>query len=79
MIPPANRGRTWQANTFYCPLLVDGFLAGVWRILGDALVIEPFTELSRQQRAEVTREGERMVRVLHAEESYDVRFGTVIP
>lgn len=79
VIPPANRGRTWQANTFYCPLLVDGFLAGVWRILGDALVIEPFTELSRQQRAEVTQEGERMVRVLHAEESYDVRFGTVIP
>ena len=79
VIPPANRGRTWQANTFYCPLLVDGFLAGVWRILGDALVIEPFTELSKEQRADVLEEGERMLRVLHAEASYDIRFGTVIP
>lgn len=79
VIPPANRGRTWQANTFYCPLLVDGFLAGVWRILGDALVIEPFTELSKEQRAEVLEEGERMLRVLHAEAAYDIRFGTVIP
>ncbi|MEV8088296.1 winged helix DNA-binding domain-containing protein [Streptomyces nigra] len=78
LIPPANRGRTWQANTFYCPLLVDGFLAGVWRIIGDALVIEPFTDLSRAQRTEVTEEAERVLGVLHAQESYDVRFGTVI-
>ncbi|MFE7274464.1 winged helix DNA-binding domain-containing protein [Streptomyces sp. NPDC057623] len=79
VIPPANRGRTWQANTFYCPLLVDGFLAGVWRILGDALVIEPFAELGRQQRADVLEEGERVLRVLHSADSYDLRFGTVIP
>ncbi|MEY9995353.1 hypothetical protein ABIE67_007385 [Streptomyces sp. V4I8] len=78
VIPPANRGRTWQANTFYCPLLVDGFLAGVWRILGDALVIEPFTEFSKEQRAEILEEGERMLRVLHSEAAYDIRFGTVI-
>lgn len=78
VIPPANRGRTWQANTFYCPLLVDGFLAGVWRIIGDALVIEPFTDLSRAERKEVTEEAERVLGVLHAQESYDVRFGTVI-
>lgn len=78
VIPPANRGRTWQANTFYCPLLVDGFLAGVWRIIGDALVIEPFTDLSRAERTEVTEEAERVLGVLHAQESYDVRFGTVI-
>lgn len=79
VIPPPNRGRTWQANTLYCPLLVDGFLAGVWRILGDALVIEPFTELSKAQRGEVTEEAERMLRVMHPEASYDIRFGTVIP
>ncbi|QOV41398.1 AlkZ family DNA glycosylase [Streptomyces ferrugineus] len=79
VIPPANRGRTWQANTFYRPLLVDGFLAGVWRILGDALVIEPFGELTRVQRGEVTEEAARILQVLHPEEAYDVRFGTVIP
>ncbi|WP_369173531.1 winged helix DNA-binding domain-containing protein [Streptomyces sp. R28] len=79
VIPPANRGRTWQANTVYCPLLVDGFLAGVWRILGDALVIEEFTELTKAQCTEVTEEGERMLRVMHPQASYDIRFGTVIP
>ncbi|MGW1955766.1 winged helix DNA-binding domain-containing protein [Streptomyces sp. NPDC001920] len=78
VIPSANRGRTWQANTFYCPLLVDGFLAGVWRILGDALVIEPFTELTKAQRDEVSEEAERMLRVVHSGTPYDVRFGTVI-
>ncbi|MFE9022744.1 winged helix DNA-binding domain-containing protein [Streptomyces sp. NPDC007808] len=78
VIPPANRGRTWQANTFYCPLLVDGFLAGVWRILGDALVIEPFTELTKAQREEVSEEAERVLRVVHSGTPYDVRFGTVI-
>ncbi|MET9833988.1 winged helix DNA-binding domain-containing protein [Streptomyces sp. NPDC006385] len=79
VIPPANRGRTWQANTFFCPLLVDGFLAGVWRILGDALVIEPFTELTKAQRGEVTEEAERMLRVVHPQTPYDIRFDTVIP
>ncbi|MFE7895024.1 winged helix DNA-binding domain-containing protein [Streptomyces sp. NPDC057412] len=79
VVPPANRGRTWQANTFYCPLLVDGFLAGVWRLIGDALVIEPFSDLGRAERAEVTEEAERVLGVLHPRDSYDVRFGTVIP
>ncbi|MFI9759847.1 winged helix DNA-binding domain-containing protein [Streptomyces sp. NPDC051963] len=79
VMPPATRGRTWQANTFYCPLLVDGFLAGVWRILDGALVIEPFAELTEAEREEVTQEGARMLQVLHRDASYDIRFGTVIP
>ncbi|MER7373714.1 winged helix DNA-binding domain-containing protein [Streptomyces lanatus] len=79
VIPPANRGRTWQANTVYCPFLVDGFLAGVWRILGDALVIEPFGDLGKAQREDVTEEAARMLQVMHPEQSYDIRFGTVLP
>ncbi|MFI7412120.1 winged helix DNA-binding domain-containing protein [Streptomyces sp. NPDC049627] len=79
VIPPVHHGRTWQVNTVYCPLLVDGFLAGVWRILDDALVIEPFTELTEAQCGEVTEEGERMLKVMHPQTSYDIRFGTVIP
>ncbi|KOV65981.1 hypothetical protein ADL00_18340 [Streptomyces sp. AS58] len=78
VVPPANKGRTWQANTFYCPLLVDGFLAGVWRLIGDALVIEPFGKLTAAQGGEVAEEGARMLRVLYGESSYDIRFGTVI-
>lgn len=79
VVPPANRGRTWQANTVYCPFLVDGFLAGVWRILDDALVIEPFDELTKAQRKEVTEEAARTLQVMHPQESYDIRFGTVLP
>ncbi|MEV1076923.1 winged helix DNA-binding domain-containing protein [Streptomyces sp. NPDC050211] len=79
VVPPPNRGRTWQVNTVYCPFLVDGFLAGVWRILDGALVIEPFGTLTKAQRAEVTEEGARMLQVMHKDSSYDIRFGTVIP
>lgn len=79
VVPPANRGRTWQVNTVYCPFLVDGFLAGVWRILDDALVIEPFDDLTKAQRGEVTEEAARMLQVMHPQESYDIRFGTVLP
>lgn len=79
VIPPPNRGRTWHANMLYCPFLVDGFLAGVWRIIDDALVIEPFGDLTKAQRAEVTEEAARMLQVMHPQESYDIRFGTVIP
>ncbi|GAA0655883.1 winged helix DNA-binding domain-containing protein [Streptomyces thermocarboxydovorans] len=78
VIPPADHRRTWQANTFYCPLLVDGFLAGVWRIIDQDLVIEPFRELSKAQRTEVLEEGARMLDTLYqGAVSYDVRFGTV--
>jgi hypothetical protein len=79
VVPPPHRGRTWQANTLYCPLLVDGFLAGVWRLYDDALVIEPFTDLTKARRAEVGEEAERMLNVLYPDASYDVRFGTVLP
>ncbi|MDN0200685.1 winged helix DNA-binding domain-containing protein [Streptomyces sp. S.PNR 29] len=77
VVPPEHRGRTWQGNLAHSALLVDGFLAGVWRLEPDALVIEPFGGLSKAQREEVTAEGERMLRVLHGESSYDIRFGTV--
>ncbi|MFF3349805.1 winged helix DNA-binding domain-containing protein [Streptomyces sp. NPDC002779] len=79
VIPPANRGRTWQVNTVYCPFLVDGFLAGVWRIIDDALVIEPFDDLTKTQRAEVLAEGAYLLDVMHPQSSYDIRFGTVLP
>ena len=74
VIPPAD---TWQANTFYCPLLVDGFLAGVWRIIDRSLVIEPFRELPKAVREEVLEEGARMLDILYQGSSYDIRFGTV--
>ncbi|MEV5439989.1 winged helix DNA-binding domain-containing protein [Streptomyces sp. NPDC052682] len=77
VIPPAHRGSTWQGNLVHCTLLVDGFLAGLWRLEAGALVVEPFGRLTGQQRAEVLAEGERLLTVLHPQSSYDIRFGTV--
>ncbi|MFI8194877.1 winged helix DNA-binding domain-containing protein [Streptomyces sp. NPDC085946] len=77
VVPPEHKGRTWQGNTAYRTLLVDGFLAGVWRLEERALVVEPFGRLTADRRDEVTAEAERMLAVLHPESSYDIRFGTV--
>ncbi|MGC0328781.1 hypothetical protein RKD23_001771 [Streptomyces sp. SAI-170] len=78
VVPPEHWGSTWQGNTVHCTLLVDGFLAGVWKLLDDTLVIQPFTTLTRARRAEVEQEGRRMLDTLHEGTSYDIRFGTVI-
>jgi hypothetical protein len=77
VVPPEHRGRSWKGNMAYCTLLVDGFLAGLWRLEADALVIEPFDRLTRSRRDDVTAEGERMLRVMHPKSSYDIRFGAV--
>ncbi|MEU6352614.1 winged helix DNA-binding domain-containing protein [Streptomyces sp. NPDC047072] len=78
VVPPAYWGRSWQGNQAYCTLLVDGFLAGVWKLEGDALVVEPFGRLTKAQRAEVEEEGQRMLGTLYPGTSYDIRFGTVV-
>ncbi|MCX5062307.1 MULTISPECIES: winged helix DNA-binding domain-containing protein [unclassified Streptomyces] len=78
VVPPEYRGRSWVGNMVHCTLLVDGFLAGVWRLEESALVVEPFGRLTKAQRADVVEEGQRMLAVMHPQTSYDIRFGTVI-
>ncbi|MFF2210555.1 winged helix DNA-binding domain-containing protein [Streptomyces antibioticus] len=78
VVPSDYRGRTWRGNQAYRTLLVDGFLAGVWRLEQDALVVEPFGRLTAGQRREVTEEAERMLAALHPGEPRDIRFGTVV-
>ncbi|MDL5204564.1 winged helix DNA-binding domain-containing protein [Streptomyces sp. ALI-76-A] len=78
VVPPEHWGRAWQGNQAYRTLLVDGFLAGVWKLEDTTLVIEPFGRLTGDQRREVTEEGERMLTVMHPESSYDIRFGPVL-
>ncbi|GAA4946445.1 hypothetical protein GCM10023238_10950 [Streptomyces heliomycini] len=56
-MPPEHRGRHWRGNTAYRTLLVDGFLAGLWRLDEHALVVEPFGRLDGRRRAEVVAEG----------------------
>ncbi|MFI9804507.1 winged helix DNA-binding domain-containing protein [Streptomyces sp. NPDC052301] len=78
VVPPEYRGRTWQGNQAHRTFLADGFLAGLWRLDEACLVIEPFGKPGRAEREEVTAEAERMLRLMHPEASYDIRFGTVV-
>ncbi|MBC9728761.1 AlkZ family DNA glycosylase [Streptomyces sp. TRM68367] len=78
VVPAEYRGRTWQGNLAHCTFLVDGFLAGVWKLADDTLTVEPFGTLTKAQRDAVTAEAARMLGVMHPERSYHVRFGTVI-
>ncbi|MDQ1035325.1 hypothetical protein QFZ75_001741 [Streptomyces sp. V3I8] len=82
VVPAHHKGRTWQGNQAYPALLVDGFLAGVWRLEEtggrSVLTVEPFGTLTGRQRAEVTGEAARMLAVLGGPAPYDVRFGTVV-
>ncbi|MFF3482684.1 winged helix DNA-binding domain-containing protein [Streptomyces sp. NPDC002701] len=83
VVPPDHKGRTWRGNQAYRTVLVDGFLAGLWRLEESAdravVTVEPFGTLTRAQRDEVTEEAARMLGVLSGSSSYDVRFGTVVP
>ncbi|MGW6062458.1 winged helix DNA-binding domain-containing protein [Streptomyces sp. NPDC055189] len=87
VVPPGYKGRTWKGNFAYSVFLVDGFLAGVWRIEEGAgedrgsvvLTIEPFGTLTGAERRELTEEAERLLRgPLSEATTYDIRFGTVI-
>jgi len=80
VVPAEYWGRAWQGNVAHRTLLVDGFLAGVWKLdEGDGhLVVEPFGKLTRAERDEVTAEGARMLDAMHPGTSYDIRFGTVV-
>lgn len=77
LVAPAHKGRTWRKNQAYRVLLVDGFAAGLWKLADDALVVEPFDALTREQRNEVVEEGGRMLATMHADTAYDIRLGTV--
>jgi hypothetical protein len=78
VVPPEYWGRAWQGNVAHRTFLVDGFLAGVWKIDGQDLVVEPFGTLTKAQRGEVVAEGARMLDTMHKGTSYDIRFGTVV-
>ncbi|MFF4471610.1 winged helix DNA-binding domain-containing protein [Streptomyces sp. NPDC001599] len=77
VVPPAHKGRTWKKNQAYRVLLVDGFVAGLWKFEGEALVVEAFDRPAQRQRDEIVAEGERMLATMHPGTAYDIRFGTV--
>ncbi|MDT0574132.1 winged helix DNA-binding domain-containing protein [Streptomyces sp. DSM 3412] len=77
VIPPDLKGRSWQGNQAYRTFLVDGFLAGVWKLDADVLTLQPFGRLTGPQRTELVEEAGRLLETLHGGGSYDIRFGTV--
>ncbi|MFI1414400.1 winged helix DNA-binding domain-containing protein [Streptomyces sp. NPDC020707] len=85
VVSAEHKGRTWRGNQAYPTLLVDGFVAGVWRLEEtggrDVLTVEPFGTLTDRQRAEVTDEAGRMLAALSGptgSTAADIRFGTVV-
>ncbi|WP_307631072.1 winged helix DNA-binding domain-containing protein [Streptomyces turgidiscabies] len=79
VVPADLKGRTWTGNQAHRALLVDGFLAGLWRLEERTLTVEPFGEFTKGQWAAVAEEGERMLAVLHGPAAYDIRLGRVVP
>ncbi|WP_371575467.1 winged helix DNA-binding domain-containing protein [Streptomyces sp. NBC_01314] len=79
VVPPDLKGRSWQGNQAHRTFLVDGFLAGIWKLDADVLTLEPFGRLTQRQRADLVTEAERTLTTLHGDGAYDIRFGTVAP
>lgn len=79
VVPADLKGRTWTGNQAHRALLVDGFLAGLWRLEDRTLTVGPFGEFAKDQWAAVAEEGERMLAVLHGPAAYDIRLGRVVP
>lgn len=81
VIPPELAGRfTGYVGTF----LVDGFVAGQWRLdrarTGVTLVLEPFGELRPADRDAVVDEGRRLAALHHdGDGQIDVTFGVARP
>ncbi|MCX4957168.1 winged helix DNA-binding domain-containing protein [Streptomyces virginiae] len=82
VVAPEIKGRTWTGNQAHCTLLVDGFLAGLWKLDGQALTVELFGPVPKAAKEEIVAEGELMVEGL-AEPGgaggVSVRFGAINP
>ncbi|NXY93745.1 winged helix DNA-binding domain-containing protein [Streptomyces sp. BR123] len=80
VVPADLKGRSWAGNQAYCTLLLDGFLAGLWR-LDDAgrLTVELFGRATRQEKDAIAAEGERMLVDMAggAGGAGSVRFGSI--
>ncbi|GAA3249287.1 winged helix DNA-binding domain-containing protein [Streptomyces lavendulae] len=76
VIAPEHKGRAWTGNQSHCTLLVDGFLAGLWRAEGDGLVVELFGTHPRGVEEEIVAEGEALLAGMGGGPG-PVRFGSI--
>jgi hypothetical protein len=80
VVHPAHLKRFYTINgIFPGSVLIDGFVAGMWRLARTkstaTLTIELFG--SGRERDQVAQEAERMLAFCAAGASYDIRFGPV--
>ncbi|MFE2285365.1 winged helix DNA-binding domain-containing protein [Streptomyces sp. NPDC059443] len=81
VIAPEFKGRTWSGNQAHCVLLLDGFLAGLWKLNGNTLTVELFSAATKARTAEIVAEGEALLAAM-TEDGADgaggsVRFGSI--
>ncbi|MFF3862841.1 winged helix DNA-binding domain-containing protein [Streptomyces sp. NPDC002209] len=78
VVAPEIKGRTWVGNQSYCTLLVDGFVAGLWRLEEGTLTVELLGKVSKKDKAEVVAEGERLIADMADQGGRcSVRFGSI--
>ncbi|MFZ3493728.1 winged helix DNA-binding domain-containing protein [Streptomyces sp. 5.8] len=73
VIAPELKGSTWSGNQAHCTLLLDGFLAGLWKLDGGkdggkgggkdsgTLTVELFSSVSKADKAQIVAEGEALL------------------
>lgn len=76
VVAPEIKGRTWTGNQAHCTLLVDGFLAGLWKRDGNTLTVQLFQETSAARKEEIAAEGELMLGAMGGPESPESAEGT---
>ena len=80
IVSDTHRTRMVAENVLASWLLVDGFLAGTWKITCGkdvaTLTIDPFAKLSKQEKNAVTEEGTKLLAFMTPEtKNHGVRFG----
>ncbi|WP_327164949.1 winged helix DNA-binding domain-containing protein [Streptomyces zaomyceticus] len=80
VVPAEHRGRTWTGNQAHRVFLLDGFLAGLWQLDErkdrTTLTVEPFEHVTRAQRAALTAEADRTLRLMTSPDTpYDIEIG----
>ncbi|MFJ9823913.1 winged helix DNA-binding domain-containing protein [Streptomyces sp. NPDC101160] len=79
VVPADHRTRTWTGNQAHRVFLLDGFLAGIWHLEEGrertVMTVEAFTRLTKAERAALTAEAERTLRLLAPEDiPYEIRY-----
>ena len=80
IVPDEYRSKVYlPALRVAATILVDGFVRGAWKVektkSAATFLIEPFDKLTKQDRATLTEEGEKLVRFIEPDaKSFDIKF-----